>query len=272
MIQDLGAHRLKNQYDPVRTPQPEDFVICWQEQKMLIARSDTLCFPRVADLPNADGLVYLFQVDDQAFFLTLRPVDLPDFDAVSMRQLRMLPRTPKEYVFAAFTAMHLAEWYRRKQFCGTCGGPLVHDSAERAMVCPRCGERYYPRINPAVIVGVINGDRLLVTRYRQGAGMSALIAGFTEIGETLEETVSREVMEEAGIRVRDIRYYKSQPWGIASDILAGFFCHVDGDDTIRMDENELRYARWVPRKEIVLQPMEYSLTNEMMKLFKEGRI
>ena len=69
------------------------------------------------------------------------------------------------------------------------------------MCCPSCGERYYPRINPAVIVGVINGEKLLITRYRQGNGMSALIAGFTEIGETLEETVSREVMEEAGIRV-----------------------------------------------------------------------
>ena len=272
MIQDLGAHRLENRYEPGQTPQPDDFVICWQDQRMLISRTDTLRFPRVADLPGREDLIYLFKVDGRAFYLTLRPVDLLDFDSVSMRQLRQLPQSPKEYVFAAFTAMHLAEWYRRKRFCGVCGGLLIHDKEERAMCCPSCGERYYPRINPAVIVGVINGEKLLITRYRQGNGMSALIAGFTEIGETLEETVSREVMEEAGIRVRDIRYYKSQPWGIASDILAGFFCHVDGDDTIRMDEGELRYAQWVPREEIVLQPMDYSLTNEMMRLFKEGRI
>ena len=272
MIQDLGAHRLENQYDPACRPLPEDFVICWQNQRMLVSRSDTLGFPTVAELPDRDGLIYLFRVDGRAFYLTLHPVDLPGFDAVSMRQLRQLPGSPKEYVFAAFTAMHLAEWYRRKRYCGACGGPLNHDPKERAMCCPACGERYYPRINPAVIVGVINGEKLLITRYRQGGGMSALIACCTEIGETLEETVSREVMEEAGIRVRDIRYYKSQPWGIASDILAGFFCRVDGDDTIRMDESELRYAQWVPREEILLQPMDYSVTNEMMKLFKEGRI
>ena len=144
------------------------------------------------------------------------------------------------------------------------------DSRERALVCSGCGNKVYPRINPAVIVGVVNGDRLLITRYRTGFAYNALIAGFTEIGETLEETVRREVMEEAGIRVKNIRYYKSQPWGMASDLLVGFYCDVDGDDTIKMDESELKYAQWLRREEIELQPGEHSLTNEMMKLFKSG--
>ena len=78
-------------------------------------------------------------------------------------------------------------------------------------------------------------------------------------------------MEEAGIRVKNIRYYKSQPWGIADDILTGFYCDVDGDDTIVMDEGELKYADWVERSEIELQPDDSSLTNEMMKMFKEGK-
>ena len=98
-----------------------------------------------------------------------------------------------------------------------------------------------------------------------------MVAGFTEIGETLEETVAREVMEEAGIRVKNIRYYKSQPWGVADDILTGFYCDVDGDDTLHMDTGELRYEAWVPREEIILQPQDYSLTNEMMRMFKEGK-
>ena len=78
-------------------------------------------------------------------------------------------------------------------------------------------------------------------------------------------------MEETGVRVRNIRYYKSQPWGMAQDLLAGFFCDAEGDGEIRMDENELKYAQWVRRDEIVLQPNALSLTNEMMKVFKEGR-
>ena len=94
------------------------------------------------------------------------------------------------------------------------------------------------------------------TKYKTGFAHNALVAGFTEIGETMEETVKREVMEETGLKVKNIRYYKSQPWGIASDILLGYYCDVDGDDTITMDESELKYAEWVKREDIVLQPMD----------------
>ena len=97
------------------------------------------------------------------------------------------------------------------------------------------------------------------------------MAGFTEIGETLEQTVAREVMEETGLKVTNIRYYKSQPWGIAGDLLAGFYCDVQGDDTIKMDEGELKVAEWRTRSDIELQPGQFSLTNEMMMLFKEGK-
>lgn len=98
----------------------------------------------------------------------------------------------------------------------------------------------------------------------------AMDIGFKE-KQVTEDTVRREVMEEVGLKVRNITYYKSQPWGMAQDLLAGFFCDLDGDDTIRMDEGELRYAEWVEREKIELQPNDISLTNEMMKVFKSGR-
>ena len=140
------------------------------------------------------------------------------------------------------------------------------------MYCCGCGNKIYPRINPAVIVGVIKGDSLLITRYRQGYAHNALVAGFTEIGETMEQTVEREVMEETGVRVKNIRYYKSQPWGLAQDMLLGYFCEADGDGEIHMDENELKFAEWVKREDIVLQPNNFSLTNEMMSVFKNAKI
>ena len=164
------------------------------------------------------------------------------FTRFSLQELRALKLRENTEIFAAYTAFHLWNWYQTSRFCGACGSPTAYDHTERAMVCPACGNRIYPRINPAVIVGVIRGDSLLITRYREGFRHNALVAGFAEIGETLEETVQREVMEEVGLKVRNIRYYKSQPWGIASDLLAGFFCEVDGDDTIRMDPHELKYA------------------------------
>ena len=125
---------------------------------------------------------------------------------------------------------------------------------------------------PAVIVGICNDDKILVTKYRTGFAHYALVAGFTEIGETLEETVQREVLEETGLRVKNIRYYKSQPWGIVDDILAGFYCDVDGDNYIHMDESELKLAEWKTREELELQPDDFSLTNEMMLMFKNGRM
>ena len=170
----------------------------------------------------------------------------------------------------SITAFHLWKWYRDNKFCGKCGTVLLNSETERALTCPDCQNVIYPRINPAVIVGVTKGDSILLTRYRRGYRHNALVAGFTEIGETLEETVAREVMEETGVRVKNIRYYKSQPWGMAQDILVGFYCEADGDVEIQMDENELKYAEWVKREDIVLQPNNLSLTNEMMMMFKSA--
>ena len=83
--------------------------------------------------------------------------------------------------------------------------------------------------------------------------------------------MAREVMEEAGLKVKNIRYYKSQPWGIVDDLLAGFYCDVDGDTTIHMDTHELKEAVWVRRENVIGQPNDYSLTNEMMMTFKAGK-
>jgi NAD+ diphosphatase len=282
MIQDLLYHRLDNRYVPERLPQPDDAVISYADRKILIRDPDEeklLVFPTVEEYTKAslsmnhtEQLIYLFALDQRVFFLAMGRVVLPGFSYRSLRGIREENLLPQEHVFAAFTAVHLGEWYRRKRYCGACGALLDHDGRERAMRCPSCQEVFYPRINPAVIVGVIDHDNLLITRYLRGYGHNALVAGFAEVGETLEETVAREVMEETGLRVKNIRYYKSQPWGIASDLLAGFFCDVDGDTQVKLDGQELKSAVWTPRGEVTWQPPDYSLTSDMMKAFHEGRV
>ena len=97
------------------------------------------------------------------------------------------------------------------------------------------------------------------------------MAGYTEIGETIEQTVQREVMEEVGLRVKNLRYYKSQPWGIDGNVLMGFFCDVDGSDAIRIDENELSMADWYPRDQLPAKDDGISLTREMIRVFGEGK-
>ena len=237
----------------------------------------SISFPTLKDVNCSLKAVYLFEVSDEDFFYAIdfdsAKTPIPDgFDFFTMKQLRNYYLNPKHYIFASYTAIQLIEWYEANKFCGKCGQPNGFSDTERALVCSRCGHTRYPRINPAVIVGVRNGDKLLLTKYKTGFAYNALVAGFTEIGETMEETVMREVMEETGLKVKNISYYKSQPWGIASDILLGFYCDVDGDDTITMDSSELKYAQWIARENIELQPLDYSLTNEMMKLFKEGKV
>lgn len=272
MIQDIFPSRLDNSYRDISASDSDNgyMMICDGGKLLANICGEGLRFPRIDEV-KAEKTVYLFLLDDERFFLSLDEnisETNSGFALYSIRDLR--DKCSGKYLFAAFTAFHLAEWYRSNRFCGRCGGIMKCDDNERALVCTECGGKVYPRINPAVIVGVVNGDKILITRYNRGYAHNALIAGFTEIGETLEQTVEREVMEEAGIKVKNIRYYKSQPWGMASDLLAGFFCEVDGDDTIKMDSSELKYAQWLGREEIELQPYEHSLTNEMMKLFKNG--
>ena len=137
------------------------------------------------------------------------------------------------------------------------------------MVCG-CGNTVYPAIAPAVIVGVENGDKICLTKYNRGYAHWALVAGYTEIGETPEQTVEREVMEETGLRVKNIRYYKSQPWGLSGSLLLGYFCEVDGSDAIRVDHDELKEGRWFTAEEIDFPDDLFSLTREMIARFREG--
>lgn len=230
----------------------------------------------------------------------------------SIKAVRREELLEKNQVFLLMTAFQLNNWYIDNRFCGRCATPTVHSPHERALVCPECHRTIYPRILPAVIVGITyhnhrqDTDKILLTKYAPKTGHAfpyyALVAGFTEIGETLEECVQREVMEETGLCVKNIRYYKSQPWGVVDDLLMGFYCEWDaeaqlemvadsamasnlvndrdasvadislldakGDPVITLDRNELKTGVWLTPEEMTLQPDAYSLTNEMMLLFK----
>lgn len=273
MIQDIYPSKLKNEYIKDVAARPDDTVLVFRGSEAIYKQvGNELMFPKVSELGLERNYTYIFTVNKEAYFLLNEPVEPFDgFDYKGVRDIRKMGIEPKERLFALYTGKHLSDWYRDNQYCGRCGHKMHHSAEERMMECDECGNKSYPRIMPAVIVGVTNGEKLLLTKYRTGFAQYALVAGFTEIGETAEETVAREVMEEAGLRVKNIRYYKSQPWGIANDLLLGFYCDVDGDTSIHMDTSELKFAEWVDRDKIELQSDNFSLTNEMMRMFKEGK-
>ena len=180
---------------------------------------------------------------------------------------------PQYLAFAGITGYQLNNWYRNRKFCGRCGHKMRHDEKERMMRCDHCGNMEFPKICPAVIIGVTDGDKILMSKYAGRAYKKyALLAGFTEIGETIEETVQREVMEEVGLKVKNIRYYKSQPWSFSDTILMGFYCDLDGEEEITLDREELALAEWFRRDEIPVEPSRDSLTNEMIIKFKNGEV
>ena len=275
MIQDIAPKHLDNHYDPAARPASGDAALHFLGKQLLCrTENGVLRFPTVAELGEGD-YTYLFRIDGTAFFLRRDASELtaPGYAYQSI----MLFRTarPQENAFAAVTAFHLASWYAEARFCGKCGAETVHDTAERMMKCPKCGHMIFPKIMPSVIVAVTEGNKLLLTKYanRPDTNRFALVAGFTKIGETAEETVAREVMEEVGLRVKNIRYYKSQPWGIsAGGLLLGYWCEVDGTDEIHLDRMELAEGAWVSRDELrrVYEDRGVSLTNEMVMEFIRG--
>ena len=275
MIQDIFPHVLRNEFIPGRAVEGDGLLFLFRDGSLACAIEDgAVRLPRVSDVPSEAERRYLFALDGAPCYLGMEEAaDAPQgLEWVRVRELRRVAAGPREIIFAAWTAFQLYNWYRDNRYCGRCGALTQPAPDERAMECPACKRRIYPRIIPAVIVGVTHGDEILMTKYSgRDIPYYALVAGFTEIGETLEQTVAREVMEEAGLRVKNIRYYKSQPWAIVDDLLAGFYCDVDGSAEIHMDARELKEAVWVRREDVVGQPNDFSLTNEMMLLFRDGK-
>lgn len=278
MIQDIEPCHLDNAYVPV-PPDGDSFILYYEDRHVLLRHTDRgIGFPTfeetVDERSDACGeYIYLFAIDDRRYYLT-ENIDQDRLGRYEMESIEIFRRAdPQYHAFAGITGYHLYNWYRDHRYCGRCASPMEHDGKERMLTCTKCGNVEFPKICPAVIVGVVDGDRILMSKYSGRTYKKyALIAGFTEIGETVEDTVRREVMEEVGLKVRNIRYYKSQPWGFSDTILMGFYCDLDGGDEITLDREELELAQWFKREEISVEPSRDSLTNEMIMRFKNKEI
>lgn len=276
MLQEIEPYVFDNQYCS-QAPAEDSYVLCYRDNTFLAKRDNDSVFELPAfskfkeDSAVCESTTYLFSIGDRSFFLldVATPPEGFSWEPLSAT----LGARPKHLMFAVLTGYHLFDWYRSRRFCGWCGSRLRKDEHMRALVCPSCRQVEYPRISPAVLVGIMHGNRLLLVK-QPSYDRYAIVAGFVEIGETLEEAVAREVMEEVGLKVKSIRYYKSQPWALAGNLMVGFFCEVDGSSEITIDTDELSSAAWFEREDIPLADglADISLTHEMIALFKNGNI
>ena len=270
MFQDISPHIFDNQYKQC-DQKPGDIGIFAKDDKILCnVENGVLNLPLLNESNLSSATRFLFSIDDIQFFLINSRNDYPEYTMMSYREIFAL--SPDWVVFGSLTALRLATWYEENQFCGKCGNRLEHSKQERMMFCPKCGNQIYPRISPAVIVAVRDGEKLLLTKYAHGYSHYALVAGFAESGEAIEETVKREVYEETGLHVKNISYFGSQPWPHSGSLLLGFYCDLDGDNHITLQESELSVGTWIDRSSLPVQENTLSLTSTLMESFRNGTI
>nr|WP_312579816.1 NAD(+) diphosphatase [Sedimentibacter sp.] len=278
MIQDIEPKIFNNNFKN-KTANSQDLFLSYEGDTVLVKEdTDKLWYPSFSDFKEnyphlIDNAKFLFTIDEINYYL----IDENGLDSqngwtyVSTNRFR----TESKYwrSFAGVVGWQLNRWYNNHHFCGKCGKPMKHSEKERMLYCESCNFQTYPTISPCVIVAVHDGDRLLLTQYAGRAYTRyALIAGFVEIGESLEQTVIREVKEEVGLNVKNLKFYKSQPWPFTDTLLSGFYAELDGDDTITLQEDELSLGIWLDRKDIPPAELNISLTSEMMEAFRTGAI
>lgn len=196
------------------------------------------------------------------------PADAEPPEGMAFQGLRRLWGALDEETWKlAGRAVQIVEWDRDHRFCGRCGAATERKPAELARVCPRCGLQQFPRISPAVIVRIERGNQLLLARSPHFApGVYSTLAGFVEPGESLEETVAREVREEVGVEVRNIRYFGSQPWPFPHSLMIGFVADWESGE-IRPQEGEIEDAGWFELDGLPGLPSRFSIARALLDDF-----
>jgi NAD+ diphosphatase len=226
------------------------------------------------ETPDQVGLAcvrtqYLGQYDDRCCFSG----EVTDVDALPeglafLNLYRISSMIDAELLRIAFYAIQVVAWDRDFQFCGRCGSKTTNMPRERAKKCPTCGLVSYPRQSPAIIVAITRDDKLLLARGQRfrDSGMYSVLAGFVDPGESFEECVRREVREEVGIEVKNIRYYGSQSWPFPDSLMVGFTAEYKSGE-IAIDNDELVEADWFPVSDLPKIPGEISIARKLIDWF-----
>ena len=261
-------------YEPLfQPPEDHDGPYLWfafQGGRMAVLPGSDAGMPVCAD-PQELGLVvetrhYLGIYDGQHVYAAELAADAPLPETVEMENLRNLYNAIDEpLAVLAGRAYQIKEWDLNHRFCGRCGTPTRQRGNERARICPACRRTSYPPISPAIMVLITRGRELLLLR-RKGAEPTrfAALAGFVEPGEELEDTVRRETMEEVNVRVKNLRYFGSQPWPFPHSLMVAFVADYAGGE-VKPDGVEIEEARWFDAAELLERPPSLSIGRRLIE-------
>jgi NAD+ diphosphatase len=258
----------------IPAPEPDALVFAFRDGRLLVAEPGYE--PPLADaldgLGTAAGPIALGPLQGRACYvvgLADEATPAAGLRAVGLRELFARVEDP-ELIAMASRASQVLEWWVAHAFCGRCGGPTEMAAGELARTCGACGALHFPRISPAVITLVHRGREILLAHdHRFRTGFYALVAGFVEPGETLEQAVAREVREEVGVEVDDVRYFGSQAWPFPSQLMVGFFARYRSGE-IAVQESELTDARWFDVDDLPAsdsRPATFSIAGRLIERF-----
>ncbi|MCP4356692.1 MAG: NAD(+) diphosphatase [Chloroflexi bacterium] len=243
---------------------------------LVIARETESRIPSQADIKNVDlpltrphYLGYLDEESDRHCYAAELPEGVETPDGMIFQGLRGLyGRLPDNMLWLGGRALHIIHWDRTHQYCGRCGTKTEPHEQERARQCPECGQTTYPRISPAVIMRVTRqgkyGPEILLARGpRHYHGFYSVLAGFVEPGETLETCVRREIREEVGIEVSNVRYFGSQPWPFPDSLMIAFTAEYTNGKIIP-EEGEIEDARWFTPDNLPKLPTPMSISRQLI--------
>lgn len=263
-------------YSPTQPKADRDLWFVFHEEKLAVKQEGDACsVPRFSDVQSIQeslaGGQYIGQKDGTPCF----SAELPDpgllADGFVFKGIfDLLGLLEDELLLVAGCAAQLIRWDRGHRYCGRCGSPTEDKTEERAKTCSHCGLVCYPRLSPAVIVAVVRQDKLLLaTSARFRAPFWSVLAGFVEPGETPEACVVREVLEEVGILVRNVRYFGSQPWPFPDSLMLGFTAeYAEGE--IRIDPAEITGADWFTADSLPNIPPRVSIARSLIDWFVEN--